>query len=316
LRHGRPTPLPRPLTIIIPSHTNKHTHTHTHINPFPQSPAARIQRNIAKHAEDITQLLRKNGKANSKAFEPELPENVFEVLLDDASTAYWPTNRVKELPARLTDPALADPAQIKRLLRKNVAMGAKRYFPDLPAAHYEVLLHDGTTSYWPTKRAKELDKRLITDFAKQGVSDRSTVFNPVNNPVNNAARTTVRDAARSANPKALQDALVAIYALIEQDEAMFPCNLLQNVNDDVPNRSCLNGDIEAKCALKFLKKTNHDAMSRSPCSVCFESAYNTSMENVDCTPMPHELFAPLKYGTWNRKAVFEFSPTFAELNGK
>ena len=151
-------------------------------NPVLQSPTTRIQRSIAKHAEDITQLLRKNGKATSKQHDPELPADVYEVLLDDGETAYWPTNRANELPSRLMNPVLADPVQIKQLLRKNAAMGTTKYLPDMPASHFEVLLSTDEISYWPTKRAKELDKRLLSAFAAQGLSSKNTASNPRQQP--------------------------------------------------------------------------------------------------------------------------------------
>jgi hypothetical protein len=56
-------------------------------------------------------------------------------------------------------------------------------------------------------------------------------------------------------------------------------------------------------------------MTRNPCSVCFETDFESKMENIDFKTMPLELFAPLKYGVWSSKAVFKFTRTFAALDG-
>jgi hypothetical protein len=96
----------------------------------------------------------------------------------------------------------------------------------------------------------------------------------------------------------------------------FPCNLLKDKSDDEPGQSSLKGDIESKCALKYLKKTSHAAMMWSPCATCWENRFQTRMQNIDCTTsMPDKLFSPLKNGKWSDKAVFEFSDTFKQLDG-
>jgi hypothetical protein len=68
-------------------------------------------------------LLRKNGRSKSEKYDPNLPSDVYEVLLSDDAIAFWPTNRSDELPARLMNPLLPDALIIKTLLRKNVGMG-------------------------------------------------------------------------------------------------------------------------------------------------------------------------------------------------
>jgi hypothetical protein len=117
-----------------------------------QGPDGEDGLDIAPHVTDITQLLRKNGKAGTKQYKPDMPANVYEVGLTDDTIAYWPTSRANELPSHLFHPAIANLSDIKQLLRKNFAIGSPKYIPDFAELHFEVLLADGSTSYWPTNR--------------------------------------------------------------------------------------------------------------------------------------------------------------------
>ena len=173
---------------------------------------------------------------------------------------------------------------------------------------------DGTTSYWPTNRGRELEDGLHAEF-KALVRSRD-------NSTTNATRSTAqanaaRSRARQSNPAATDAELVALFAAIDLDEKLFPCNLLKDVSEDNPDESSLKGGIEGKCARKFLNKTSHEALMCSPCATCFETKFQSDMKNIDCSEsMPLTLFAVLKdEGVWSQKANFEFSPTFADLNG-
>jgi hypothetical protein len=287
-----------------------------------QGPEGADGLDIAPYVTEITQLLRKNGKVGTKQHNAEMPANVYEVGLADNTIAYWPTSRANELPPSLLNPAIADLADIKQLLRKNFAIGSPKYIPDFAELHFEVLLTDGTISYWPTNKAKDLDASLLTAFASMNTRTSGQHNATRNKAQHNATRTNAqhnaaRTAARSIpREEAVQDELVTLLTLLDLDVELFPCNLLKDKADVEPGQSSLKGDIEKKCALKFLNKTSHAAMMWSPCASCWENVFQKDMQNIDCsTSMPDKLFSPLKNGTWSNKAVFEFSATFNHLDG-
>jgi len=61
----------------------------------------------------------------------------------------------------------------------------------------------------------------------------------------------------------------------------------------------------------------NDDCAISPCATCFETKFQSEMSIMNCSEsVPLGLFAVLnEQGVWSKKARFEFSTTFAALNG-